>query len=233
MSVFNYKELEVPLEEIFPRLNLDTVRMRFQHLRQANPHETIYLVARALSEGGYDFLLEEQGFWDPNFAKYTGHANQCTPILGLVLTALGFECSFLDCYQVRDHIPRTGMIDQTMPNEEKDLKRKLEWMKIKRIPYCILEVKIKGQNYYISGKHISAKDDYVQALLKPICYQEFTGIFRHQDDSSKSGIYIKTIIPQNNLQKANFQKQTLWAKQTHNDEHPEYFITFLRMKLIG
>ena len=233
MSVFNYREFEVPLAMLFPKLNLETIRMRFQHLKQANPHETIYLISRALSEGGYEFLIEEQGFWDSAFAKFTGHANQCVPILGLVLTALGFECSFLDCYQVNDHIAKTGMIDQTMPSAEKDLKKKMEWMKIKRIPYCILEVNIKNQLFYISGKHLSAQGDHVHALLKPNCYINFTGVFRHQDDSNKSGIYIAPIIPQHNLQKANFQKQILWAKQTYNDEHPEYFLTFLRMKLLA
>ena len=228
----NYREIEVPLRSLFPNLNLDSIEIRFKHLKKTNPHETIYLVARALSEGGYDLVLNEQGFWNPEFSKFTGHANQCAPILGLVLTALGFECSYLECFRVRDHITRTGMIDPSQANEEKDLKKKEQWARLRRIPYSILEVNIKGINYYISGKHLSAKEDYVKALLKPECYNEFIGIFRHQDDSTKSGIYINAIQPQNNLQKANFNKQVLWRKQTSQEEFPEYFLTFLRMKLI-
>ncbi|MEY4343070.1 MAG: hypothetical protein RL736_866, partial [Pseudomonadota bacterium] len=61
MVNFHYREVEVALQQIFPRMNLQTIQMRFKHLQRANPHETIYLVARALSEGGYAFLLQEQG----------------------------------------------------------------------------------------------------------------------------------------------------------------------------
>ncbi len=232
MVNFNYRELEVSFKTLFPKFNAIPLISRFKHLKRVDSHETIYLVARALSEGGYELILNEQGFWNPEFAKFTGHANQCAPVLGLVLSQLGFECSYLECLRVRDHITKTGLIDPCQPNEEIDLKRKEEWAKLRRIPYSILEINIKGKNYYISGKHLSAKEDYVKALLKPECYKDFIGIFRHQDDSAKSGIYLEAIQPQNNLQKANFTNQVLWRKQTSTDEFPEYFLTFLRMKLI-
>ncbi len=228
---FSYRELELPVQELFPRLDLQAMKDTFAYLREADPHATIYAVARALWNGGYTSLLHEYGFWDTHFQSFSGHCHQCTPALGAVLKVLGFEVSYLECFRIREHFTITGIIEQVPPAEEQSA-LKSEFLRIKRIPYCILEVMIKGVPYYITGKHVKPYGNGALALLTPECYQEFVGVFRHQDDASKSGIYVQSIMPKNNLAKANFSRRIVWAKQTYKDEKPELFCTFLRMKLV-
>lgn len=229
----NYREVIVSPKDFFPKLNLERVKARFLHLRKADPHQTIYAVCRALSEGGYSLLMDEQGFWHPDYQKYSNHSHQCCSILALVLYSLGFEVSYLEGFRIRDYVLRTGIIEQVPPSEEENPKNKPEFEKIKRIPYSCVEVIVRGLPYYISPKHaqIDLGTNSLQALLKPECYSEFIGTFRHQNDGTKSGIYLKAIKPENNLQKHNFTKRIVWMKQTFKDDFPEFFATFSRMKL--
>ena len=205
----------------------------FLHLKKADPHQTIYSVVRALSEGGYSLLFDEQGFWHSDYQKYTGHSHQCCSVLALVLFALGFEVSYLEGYRVRDYVGRTGIIEQVSPMEESNPANRVEFVRLRRIPYSCVEVIVKGIAYYISPKHLQVDltTNSLQALLVPECYADFVGCFRHQGDALKSGIYLKQIIPENNLQKHNFIKRVVWMKKNFSDEFMEYFATFLRMKL--
>lgn len=228
---FNYREIDVQLQEIFPKLDLSAVSNTYGYLKESDPHATIYAVARALWNHGYRTFLQEYGFWDVNYQEFSGHAHQCIPVMGAVLKSLGFEVSFLECQRIRNHFLTTGIIEP-VPVQEEQGPGKQEFLKLKRIPYSCLEVIIKGVPYYISPKHLKPVGDVSMALLTPECYHSFLGVFRHQDDASKSGIYLQQIIPKNNLAKANFNRRIVWMKQTLDDEHSELFCTFLRMRLM-
>lgn len=232
LKKFDYREVEVSFNDLFPNFDLVGVRDMFSKLKDANPHKTVYNVMKVLASGGYRVVLEEQGFWDSKFTSYSGHCHQSTPILGLVLYALGFEVSYLECFRIRDHFFRTGVIDKVPSSEETNPEMKPEFISINRIPYCCLEIMIKGVPYYISGKHLALKEESAVALLTPICYRDYVGVFRHQNSGLKSGIYLNNVIPENNLSKSNFSRRIVWIKQTFKDEEPELFCTFLRMKLI-
>ncbi|HLC85898.1 MAG TPA: hypothetical protein VJG30_01265 [Candidatus Nanoarchaeia archaeon] len=229
---FDYREVEVDFKSLFPNLNISDVSNRFRHLKTDDPHETILAVIKDLWNGGYDYVLGNHGFWDAEYSKFSGHCHQCTPILGLVLSSLGFEnVSYLECCRVYEHFIRTGNLEQVPPQEEPNPEMVEEFKKINRIPYCCLELFIEGKPYYISGKHVKPKDGKMLALLTPGCYDDFTGIMHHQDEKNKSGIYLKKVIPHNNPDSKNFYMQVVWNKQTFKDVGPEYFVTFLRMKL--
>jgi len=228
---FNYRELEVSLKDLFPKIDMKAVQDTFQYLKETDLHSTLYSVSRALWNGGYSSFLNDYGFWDEKNSTFTGKDFQCTPILGAVLSALGFEVSYLEGFRIREHFMITGIIDQ-MTASESQSELKQEFIRSRRIPSCILEVNIKGTQYYISGEQMKPVGNGTLALLMPECYQEFTGVFRHQDDASKSGIYVKGIIPKNNLAKANFSRRIVWMKQTSTDKDYELFCTFLRMKLV-
>lgn len=234
-ELFNlsYREVSISLKDIFPRLNLERVKARFTHLKKADPHQTIYAVCRALSEGGYSLLLDEQGFYNSEYEKYSNYSFQCSAILVLVLYALGFEVSYLEAFRIRDYVRRNGIIEQVSPNEENNLKNLPVSQKIRRIPSSCVEVIIKGIPFLISPKYaqFNLETNGLQAALIPECYREFIGCFRHQNDANKSGVYLKQIIPETNLQKHNFNKRATWLKQTFKDETPEYYTTFLRMKI--
>lgn len=232
LTDFNYREVEVDLKSLFPRLDIVDVSNRFKHLESDNPHETILAVIKDLWNGGYDYVLENHGFWDKGYSKFSGHCHQCTPILGLVLRALGFEdVSYLECYRIYEHFIRTGDLEQVPPEEEPNPEMIGGFKKINRIPYCCLEVSIAGKSYYISGKHVKPKEEKMLALLTPGCYEDFSCIMPHQEDKNKSGIYLKVVIPHNNPGNKNFYRQVVWNKQTFKDVGPEYFAAFLRMKL--
>jgi len=221
---FSYRKVEIPFNVIFPKVNPGMVRKKFIHLVQADPHKTIYSVARELWKNGYNSILSEFGFYDSKYSQFSGHCHQCTPALGLVLHALGFSVSYLECFRIREHFTSTSIIEQIPPTEELNAAVRDEFCSIKRIPYCCLEVMIDGKPYYLTGKHLKPKDDGAVALLTPKCYRDFVGVFKHQNDFSKSGIYLKADISNDG--------RIIWMKQTYNDKEPELFAEFLRMNLI-
>ena len=229
---FQYREISLPLENIFPRLDRREIAREFAHLKKDSAHETVLNVARELWNGGYNKILERSGFYEEHYASFSGHCHQCTPALGVVLQSLGFEnVSYLECFRIREHFPKTGLIEQVPPSEEQNNAMKEEFCSIKRIPYCCLEIKIDDEFYYLTGKHVKPKGEETVALLSAVCYRDFVGVFRHQLDPSKSGIYLRTIQPLENPTRTDFSKRVVWTKQTERDSTPEYFATFLRMKL--
>jgi len=228
----NYREVVISPKDLFPKLNFDRIKARFMHLKKSDVHQTIYGIVKSLNDGGYALLIEEQGFYDSNYQSFSWHSHQCCAILSLVLHALGFEVFYLEGFRIRDYIGRTGIIDQISPHEEENPDNRKEFERIRRIPYSCVEVIIKEKPYFISPKHVrlNLENGSLQALLMPECYIDFMGCFRHQNDALKSGIYIKQIIPENNLHKHNFNKRIVWTKRTFKDERTEYFATYLRMK---
>lgn len=219
---FAHRKIDVPVKQLFPNLNLEKIRQQFWRFNVKNFHQTVYAVARELWNGHYGAILSEHGFWDSTYAKFSGHCHQCTPVLGLVLHALGFDVSYLECFRIREHFLQTGRIEQVPPSEEPNPAMKEEFCSIKRIPYCCLEVMIDGQPYYMTSKHLKPQGECAVALLTPVCYRDFVGVFHHQDNPSKSGIYLQPIS----------RNPVVWMKQTAKDPSPELFATFLRIKLI-
>ncbi len=230
---FTYRTLPVRLETLFPDLQgqLRETPQRFAQLRGPTAHETIFLAASHLAKSGYAEILNEYGFWDELYQAFTGHCHQSTPALGLVLKALGFQnVTYLEGYRIREHFPQTGTIEQVPPSEEPDPAKRDEFKALGRIPYCCLEVKIAGKPFYLSAKHLRSVGDEVEALLTPVCYRDFVGVLYHQDDSTKSGIYLQRVFPPRNPD-GQFSHQVVWRKQTAKDPQPELFATFLRMPL--
>lgn len=228
---FNYREIEIEPRNVFPKINMDLLRERFSYLKKADPHETIFNVLKALAHGGYEYVINEYGFWDSNEQVFLWQNHQCAAIFGVVLRALGFEVSYLEAQRIREHFSKTGMIETISPGRD-DGTRKQEFILLRRIPYCCLEVSIRGQAFYISPKDLAFEGGSTRALLTPFCYRNFLGIFRHQSDSSKSGVYLSPVIPEFNIAKANFSRRIVWMKQNERDSEPELFCTFLRMKII-
>ncbi len=226
---FTYREISVPLRTFFPKLQL---LRQFEHCRDPNPHQTILNVIRDLWNGGYEQFLDKNGFWDEAYAKFSGHCHQCTPILGAALKSLGFEVSYLECIRIREHFPTSGKIEKVPPQEEPNPEVREEFRSINRIPYCCLEVIIDGKPHYITGKHVKPSDAAFTSLLSPSCFQEVSGLFRHPQNPHKSGIYLRSISPRVNSQNLNFSRQVVWTKQTAKDKSPEFFATFLRMRLL-
>lgn len=227
----SYREININLKDIFPRLKIEHIQRLFSGLPTSNLHQTILYVTTYMHQYGYSSVLSKYGFHDQEYPKFSGHCHQITPSLGLILKVLGFDVSYIECYRVREHFQETGIFEKVSPEEEQNPEVKEEFCRIKRIPYCCLEVLIDKESYYLNGKHIAVKDDRTIALLKPDCYIPLTGVFPHQDDPTKSGIYLKTITPKKNPNKINSSKQIVWQKQTYKDTSPEFFATFLRMKL--
>ena len=228
----DFRELEIRFEDIFPKLKYGILFDKFSGLKRKNAHETIFNVSKELWNKGYDSIFNEQGFYDKTYEKFSGHCHQCTPALGLILKVISsVEVSYLECYRIKDHFLETGIIEKVSPEEETNEDNKKEFCEIGRIPYCCLEIKINGEQFYLSGKHIKPEGDKIKALLTPICYRDMIGIFSHQDDNTKSGIYLQRVIPKQNPNKEDFDKKVVWMKQTTKDPKPEYFATYLRMEL--
>lgn len=230
---FRYREINTPLAQLFPRLNTQKIGQILGHLKSENPHQTIFNVARELWNGGYDQILKDNGFWDTKYSTFSGHCHQCTPVLGLALRVLGFaDVSYLECYRIREHFLQTGMIEQVPPQEEPNPEMKEEFCGIGRIPYCCLEVRVGNELFYLTGKHLRPDGEKTESLLSTVCYRSMTGVFAHPDDPTKSGIYLHKIIPTVNPSGIDFTRRIVWMKQTKRDPAPEYFATFLRMKLV-
>ena len=235
---FRVREIDVQFEQLFPRLDRKAVFERFKHLKSTNPHETIFNVVKELWKGernedtGYAWVLDHQGFHSKGYEKFTGHCHQTTPSLGLVLKVLGFDqVAYLECYRIRENFPKTGIVEMVPPEKEENNKARKEFIEIGRIPYCTLEVKVDGKPFYVASKHIKAADGSAKALLAYPCYIPFVGVFKHQDNPKKSGIYVDTVIPEKNPSERNFSKYVVWKKQTGRDPSPELFATYLRMNL--
>lgn len=236
-----YHELTLNWNDIFPQVNADVVQNEFAHLICENDHDTVFNVAKELWNGGYEWIFKNCGFWDPAFGVFSGHCHQCTPALGLVLHVFGFSVSYLECHRIRAHVIETGILEQVPPKEETDPAMLKEFCAINRIPYCCLEVIIDNRTFFITGKHLKPETNFpnktgittsgknAKALLMPVCYSDLTGVFCHQDDSLKSGIYLQQVIPKQNPNNIDWNKQVVWMKQTPKDLSPEFFVTFLRM----
>jgi hypothetical protein len=222
LTNFKYREEKVKISEIFPQFSLKVLQKKFPKKIFKNPHEVIFQTTLSLWGGGYDFILDNFGFHDRAYAKFSGHCHQITPALGLVLLHFGFKVAYLECARVD---LKTG--EMISPEEEKS-EMKEEFCSIGRIPYCCLEVKIKGEKFYLTGKHLTLQGGVAQALLTPDCYQEMIGVFSHQFNNKKSGIYLKQV------------KETpfIWIKQKQDlktgkpIEEKEYFKTFVYMELV-
>jgi len=228
---FSYRELNVNWKDLFPRINFDLVRTDFTRFQNSNPHQTIFDVAKELWDGKYESVLKENGFWDTDYPTFGGHCHQCTPVLGLALSSLGFEVAYLECQRIESDFESSGLINKVDPRNESNDAMRDQFCKIGRIPYCCLEVTIDGEKFYLTGKHLKPEGKRAKALLSPSCYIDFVGTFAHQADASKSGIYLRTVRPKVNPHNVDFSKQVVWTKQTERDLEPEYFATFLRMNL--
>lgn len=229
----SFRETSIPVEKLFPTLNKVAVYRATHAWKHTNPHETVFNTAREMWNGGYEKILNENGFWDTKYSSFSGHCHQCTPELGLVLRSLGFEnVSYLECYRIREHFPETGKIEMVPPQEEPNPIMKEEFCGIGRIPYCCLEVEIDGEKFYLTGKHLKPEGEKTNALLSPVCYHSMIGVFAHPQDETKSGIYLQPVTPKQNPENIDFAKRIVWKKQTSRDPEPEYFATYLRMKLI-
>lgn len=229
---FQYREKTIHFRELFPAANEERIRLEWGHLVHANPHQTIFNVARELWNGGYDRILKEEGFWESKYSTFSGHCHQCTPALGLVLHALGFpHVAYLECARIRESFVHTGIIAHVPPQEEPNPAMKDEFCEIGRIPYCCLEVQVGEENVYLTGKHLRPNGKETEALLTPHCYTKMQGVFAHPQDSTRSGIYLRHLVPQQNPQNIDFSRRIVWPKQTAKDPHVELFATFLRLKL--
>lgn len=225
---FEYRREKVRVSEIFPKFDISDLREKFPKKDLANPHQVIFETCLDLWDSGYDYVLRQQkasyayildkyGFHEKGFEKFSGHCHQITPALGIVLLSLGFpKVGYLECFRVD---PET--LEKVPPEEEPNPQMREEFCAIGRIPYCCLGVEIDGEMYYTTGKHLKRVDGKPQALLTPVCYRNMVGVFAHQDDSSKSGVYLD--IVQND--------PVVWKKQTSRDPEPEFFKTFVRMDL--
>ncbi len=228
---FSFRETNIDLKNIFPNIKLNKLKEKFEYLVDNNPHQTVFNITKELWNGGYDYILKEFGFWQDKYRNFSGHCHQCTPILGVALKSLGFKVAYLECFRIKESFLKNGIVEKVSPEEEPNPSMKEEFCAIERIPYCCLEVNINGINYYLTGKHLKPTSDGAKALLTPQCYIEMVGVFPHQDNISKSGIYLKTITPTTNPHQLNFNKQIFWMKQTQNDPQAEIFATYLRMNL--
>lgn len=229
----NYREVTVSPSDLFKDISLTDLAEQWKHLKDRDEHRTILNVALAMwGNQGYSNLLDKHAFWEKGSEKFTGHCHQCTPALGVVLRALGFrDISYLECFRIREDFPKTGKIEMVPPSEETDDKNRPAFIEAGRIPYCCLEVVINHQPFYFSGKHIKPKaDGSPEALLTPVCYRDDIGVFKHQDDKRKSGIYLAPVIP-----KHPEKRRFVWRKQTYQNAadgfEPELFATYLRMKI--
>ncbi len=226
---FSYREKKTAWKDIFPNVKMKEVQDDFAALNTGTVHETILNTASQLWDGGYDAFLAKYGFFEKEYSAFSGHCHQCTPILGAVLHSFGMDVAYLECMRVREHVSQTGKVEQVPPQEEPDPARLEEFCSIGRIPYCCLEIQVNGMPYYVTGKHIKPEAGKPVALLSPKCYVPFVGVFRHQHDTAKSGMYLQQVMPKKNPDGIDFTKQVIWTKQTMKDPAPEYFATFLRM----
>ncbi len=230
---FDFREIIVSLKDIFPKLDIKDIKEEFYFDEEAGAHQKIFDITRTLWDGGYKLIFDMYGFYNDKYNSFTGHCHQVTPALGAVLKANGFDdVSYLECYRIRNHFQKTGIVEMVPPAEEIDSGVRDEFCRIKRIPYCCLEVIIDGEPYHLSGKHIKPTENGAKALLSPVCYRDFAGVFAHQDDDTKSGIYLRTVKPLRNPGEIDFSKHIVWMKQTKKDTAPELFATYLRMKLV-
>lgn len=213
---FNYRKEEIKVSEIFPKFDLKVLKEKFPK-RVGDPHQNIFDLCLEMWDGGYDFILDNFGFYQKEYATFSGHCHQITPALGMVLKSWGLKVAYLECLRVYPDI-----LEQVPPELEPNPDMKEEFCSIGRIPYCCLEVDIEGEKFYLTGKHLKRIDGEPKALLTPVCYRDFVGVFPHQDDSKKSGIYLDPVQ----------DEPFVWKKQTERDPEPEYFKTFLYMDLI-
>ena len=228
---FEFRTADVQSIDIFPNVDVTSVRNGFAQFRNTNQHQTIFNVMREMWNEGYNFVFNNFSFWEHGNEKFRGHCHQCTPALGLVLGALQFPVSYLECFRIQDSFLNDGLIKKISPTEEPNPAMRDEFITIKRIPYCCLEVAVGEDKFYITGKHLKPEKNKANALLTPECYRQRVGVFPHQDDEGKSGIYLETFTPSQNPDLIDFSDRIVWKKQTERDPQPELFATYLRMNL--
>ncbi|HLD04928.1 MAG TPA: hypothetical protein VJG90_04375 [Candidatus Nanoarchaeia archaeon] len=224
---FYYRTETMPFRELFHRFDPEDARCHFSHLAADNPHQTVLNVIRHMWEGGYDYVLDTYGFWDTHHVAFSGHCHQMTPVLAIPLVALGFkDVAYLECYRIsKEKFEQKELVEKIDPREEPNPDMRDEFCSIGRIPYCCLELRIGDHLYYLSGKHVKLDGDVLKPILTPDCHAEFTGVLRHPQDSTKSGIYLRTTPPKGQ------PDRVIWYKQGPKDIEAELFATFLRMKL--
>ena len=228
---FEYREEVVDIREIFPKFNtanIDKLKSPFQlDTPISDPHRYILNLSVYLWNG-YGDILKTLGFYDPESRKFSGHCHQITPALGTMLRLFGFEeVAYLEGFRVD---PETGLM---VPPQEEESQMREEFCSIGRIPYCCLEVRVGGENFYLSGKHIKQSNGSPKALLTPDCYREAIEGFAHQLDPRKSVIYLDQVTDKPWI---NDSKPFVWKKQKLGEEGSptesvEYFRTFARMTL--
>lgn len=148
-----------------------------------------------------------------------------------MLKSLGFNVHYLESYCIRESFERFGANIQVPPSEEPDPKLRDEFIAIKKIPYCCLEVNIGNAPFYVSAKHIKENEDgSVRVVLSPECYGENIGVLSHPKDDRRSGVYLQRIVSPIGI--GDSEKHIVWKKQVDGkDPSPELFFAYLRMEL--
>ncbi len=229
LADFTPREVDIIPQDVFPNFNQkelldssfvpqnDRVK-KLLHGKSEDLHQLILDTALAMWDGGYDFMINKFGFYQPGeYQKFKGHCHQITPALGVVLKSLGFSrVVYLECFRVD---PKTG--EKIDPKEEPDPQMRDEFCGIGRIPYCCLGVEVGGEMFYLTGKHIKPGDNgQPKVILTPDCYRDFVGVLRHPKDSSKSGIYLKVVK----------EEPFTWQKQVDGkDGSSEFFQAYVKM----
>src|SRR3989338_2667410 len=227
------REEKVSLEVVFPKLNREKVKRDFSRFQSSDPHQTILDVMKQLTgkqSPSYTSFLDEHGFYESGKECYDNHCHQSTPVLGAALVSLGFKVHYLESYRIRESFEKNGANVQVPPSEEPDAKMRDEFIAIKRIPYCCLEVDINGSPFYVSAKHIKENDDgSVKVVLSSECYRENIGVLAHPKDDRRSGIYLQRIVSPIGI--GDSEKHIVWKKQVDGkDPAPELFFAYLRME---
>lgn len=252
-SAYRYREVSVPLDALFPRFDPSAFGESIvrSDIKQAigdsgSPHELIGSVTEYLAKKngkGYQQILEAFGFWDEDFGSdLVNHCHFRTPALGLVLASLNetmlrsekdtgiSDVFYHECLRVSSAVERTGAIIPIDPNgRDADPVERQRFGSLGRIPFCVLEVTINDRPYFMSPKHVGENG---QALLVPWSYKlaEEGEFFVHQDDSTKSDIYLKHVFPADAVADAPARTRFTWRKETPN-KSAEFFSSYLRMKL--
>lgn len=190
---FEYEEIELPTHEIFPKLNFKEFTEQYGLVDlvkvNKNPHKIILQILTTFWDEVYAQFLEKYGFYDQKYIKFSGHCHQISPIDTVAFLATNYfeKVVYDECFRVD---PKTG--EKIDPINESNPEMREEFCGIGRIPYCRVGLQFDNRIHYVDGKHLNlGVDQKPQALLAPECYEDMVGVFAHQNNPSRSGVYLR------------------------------------------
>jgi hypothetical protein len=193
-----FRSINAEFEQVFPNLDRDDVREHFSSVAESQNDDLVKKVVTELANGGYEWLVETQGIYNPELQTFTGDHRLCAPAFALLLTLFGMPARYHVCEQVTAKVSTKEKFSLTYQETQAS---------------CV-EFKIGQEQFYVAPDAIKVDGEKLVPTLAASCYLASKKPFVHARVPTKSGFYLQPWAPRPLPDNFDFKDRVIILKQT-------------------